>query len=105
MDAGEDAGLVRPAPRYRALPISSATEHEQRQAKGFGEPYALAVRCDAEVEGAEAIAAERVGAALQDDGGGAEAGDGGFNDGFEEGDVGLVVDPILERDVEGEVFA
>lgn len=63
------------------------------------------MRRDREIEAPEAIAPERVGAALQDDGRGLIRRNSGLHDALEERDIRLVVDAVLKRDIEGEVFA
>ena len=60
---------------------------------------------DVEVEAAETVAAEGVGAALEDDGGRVVRGDAGADDGFEERDVVGVFDAVVEGHVEGVVGA
>ena len=60
---------------------------------------------DVQVEAAEPVAAEGVGAALEHDGGGLVSGDHRLHDGFEKVDVVFVVDSIAEWDVEGVVFS
>ena len=65
-----EAGLVGPEAGDVAGGVAAAAEDEEGEAKRLGEGEAGAVRLDVEVEAAEPIAAERVGAALQHDGGG-----------------------------------
>lgn len=60
---------------------------------------------DIEVEAAEAVAAEGVGAALDDDCGGVVVLDAGADYVSEEARIAFIVDAVVERDVEGVVRA
>ncbi len=100
-----DAGLVGPQAGDVARGVAAAAEDEQGQAEGLDERDAVAVGADVEVEAAEPVAAERVGAALQHDGGGAVGGDAGADDVLEQGDVVGVFDAVVQRHVERVVRA
>ena len=66
----ENRGLVGPAACHISDGVSSPTEHEGRDPEGLDKPDALAVAPEAQAEAAEAVAAERVSAALENNGGG-----------------------------------
>lgn len=103
--ADADAGFVGPEPGHVARGVAAAAEDEEGAVKGFGEGDAGAMGADVEVEAAQTIAAEGIGAALQDDGGGVVGLDARADDVLEELDVGEIVDAVVERDVEGVVGA
>ena len=63
-----DGRLVRPTPGHVSDGVAAAAEEHQREVVLFHELYALGVAFESEVEAAESVAAERVGAALEDDG-------------------------------------
>jgi len=92
--ADADAGFVGPKARDVARGVAAAAENEEREVEFLDSGDAGAVGPDVEVEAAEAIAAEGVGAALEDDGGGVVGGDTGGDDFVEEACVGVVVDAV-----------
>ena len=98
--ADADARFVGPQARDVARRVASAAEDQQREVEGLGVGDAGAVGTDVEVEAAEAVAAEGVGAALEDDGGGVVRLHAGADDVAEEFDVLVVVDAVVEGHVE-----
>lgn len=82
-DADADAGFVRPQTGYVAGRVAAPAQDEQRDFEGFGEFDAGAVGTDIEVKAAQAVAAQGVGAALEDNGGRVIGTDTGANDVFE----------------------
>lgn len=103
--ADAHARLVGPAPGHVGGGVAAAAEDEERDVEGLGVVDAGAVGLDAEVEAAEAVAAEGVGAALEDDGRGAVGGNAGADDVLEEADVLVVFDAVVEGHVEAVVSA
>jgi len=101
----EDRGLVGPGARDVARRVAAAADDEQGQAEGLDVRDARAVRLHVQVEAAQPVAAEAVGAALQDDGAGPVRLDAGADDVLEELDVVGVLDAVVERDVDGVVGA
>ena len=89
--------------------VAAAAEDEEGDAAldgvALGEGDAGAVAVDVEVETAEPVVAEGVGAALEDDGGRVVVLDRVADDVLEEVGVGVVVDAVVERDVDGVVVA
>ena len=96
---------MRPEAGDVARGVAAAAEDEGGEVEFLDGGDAGAVGADVEVEAAEAIAAEGVGAALEDDGRGVVGGDAGGDDFVEEGGVGVVVDAVEQGDVEGVVGA
>ncbi len=103
--ADADACLVGPEAGDIAGRVAAAAEDEEGPIEFLDGSEAGAVGADVEVEAAEAVAAEGVGAALEDDGGGVVGGDAGGDDGVEEAGVAVVVDAVEQGDVEGVVGA
>lgn len=101
----EDGGFVGPGAGDVARGIAATADDEERQAEGLDEGDAGAVGADVEVEAAEAVAAEGVGAALEDNGAGAVGVYAGADDVAEELDVRFVVDAVVEGDIDGVVRA
>ena len=83
--------------------VAASAADEEGEVECLDEGDAGAVCADVEVEAAESVAAERVGAALEDDRAGAVGLDAGADDVLEELDVGVVVDAVVEGHVEGVV--
>ena len=96
-----DTGLVGPETGHVPRSVAAAAEDEEGEVEGLYELDAGAVGLDVEVEAAQAVAAEGVGAALEDDGGGPVRGDARADDVLEEGDVHFVLDAIVQGDIEG----
>lgn len=92
--ADADAGFVGPEAGDVARGVAAAAEDEEGEVEFLDGGDAGAVSADVEVEAAEAVAAEGVGAALEDDGGGVVGGDAGGDDFVEEACVGVVVDAV-----------
>ena len=105
LGADAETRLVRPQPRDVARRVAAAAEHEGGQVELLDEGEAGAVRLDAEVEAAQAVAAEGVGAALQHDGGGVVGRDRGADDVGEQARVLVVLDAVVQGHVEGVVRA
>jgi len=101
----EDGRFVRPGAGYIARGVPATAADEEREVECFHEGDAGTVRAHVEVKAAQAVAAEGVCAALQNDGARAVGLDGGANDFLEELDVGVVIDPVVEGHVEGVVSA
>lgn len=95
-----DACLVRPETRHIARCVSAAAEDEQWEVEGFDKGDAGAVGADVEVEAAQPVAAEGVGAALENYGRGSVMLDAGTDDVAEEADIVVVLDAVVERHVE-----
>lgn len=95
-----DARFVRPETRDVAGGVAAAAEDEQWEVEGLDEGDAGAVGADVEIEAAQSVAAEGVGAALEHDGRGSVVLDAGTDDVAEEADVVVVFDAVVEGDVE-----
>ena len=107
--ADADGGLVAPGAGDVAGGVATAAEDEEGDAAldgvAFGEGDAGAVAADVEVEATQAVVAEGVGAALEDDGGGVVVVDGGADDVLEEVLVRFVVDAVVQRHVDAVAVA
>ena len=99
VNAGEDRGLVGPAAGDVPNGVPAASEDDHGDVEGLHEAHALAVAFDGEVEAAEPVRGEGVGAALEDDDRGPEGVHDLGHDGLEDVGVGGVVDGLVERDV------
>ena len=91
---------MRPCARDVAGGVAAPAEEEEWEVEPLAEGDAGAVGGDLEVEGAEAVAGETVGAALEDDGRGTVVLDAFADDRFEEPGVLPVADAVVKRDVE-----
>ncbi|RUS32932.1 hypothetical protein BC938DRAFT_473769 [Jimgerdemannia flammicorona] len=100
-----DRGLIGPASGDIANGIAAAANDQERQFELLDKAHALAMGLNREVEATEAVAAEGVGAALEDNGRGAECVNGGLHDGLEKVDVGNIINTVTERDVDRVIFA
>lgn len=100
-----DARFIRPQPGHIPGRIPTAAEHKQREVESLDKGNAGAVRADVEIEAAQPVAAERVGAALQHDGRRSVMLDARADNVAEEADIVIVFDAVVERDVEGVVGA
>ena len=95
--------LVCPEPGDVARRVAAAAKDEEWELEGLGVGEAFAVGADVEVKAAEAVAAEGVGTALNHNGRGVVGAHAGADDGFEELDVGEVVDAVVQGNIEGMV--
>ncbi len=95
----EEGGLVGPAAGDVAQCVAAAAEHQQWQAQFLHVLDAFAVAVEAEVEAAEAVGGERVGAALQHNGRRLVVLHNVCDDGLEDEGVVGVVDAVLQRHV------
>lgn len=102
--ADKDGGFICPAARDVVHSVAAAAEDQEGHVEFTDVVDAGAMCFDGEVEGAEAVAAEGVGAALEDDGGGTEGFNGAGNDSAEDGEIRVVINAVEKRDVESEVF-
>ena len=104
---GADAqrGLVRPQPGDVARCVAAAAEDEERPVALFHEREAGPVRRDAQVEAAEPVAAEGVGAALEHDGRRVIGLHARPDAVLEELDVLVVFDAVVQGHVQGVVGA
>ncbi len=98
-----DGCLVGPGSGHVARRIPAPAEQDHGQAQALAVPHTRAVALHPQVEAPEAIAGQRVGAALQGDGGRPVALVDGANDVLEEGLVLFVRDAVLQRHVDGVV--
>ncbi|KAJ6264428.1 Chromatin modification-related protein png1 [Drechslerella dactyloides] len=105
LEVETESRLVRPQPRDVSGRVPAAAEDEQRESERFDKVDAGPVRLDVEVEAAEAVAAEGVGAALEDDCAGAVGEQDGLGDALEEEEVAIVVDAVFQGHVEAVVAA
>ena len=105
LGAEGDGGLVGPAAGDVSDGVAAAAEEEEREAVGLEELDAAPVSLEGEIEAAEAVAGEGVGAALEDDGGGLVGLHDFLHDGLEDGLVGVVVDAVADGEVDGVVLA
>jgi hypothetical protein len=96
---------VAPCARDVAGRVAAAADEEEGPVVAFYGFDAEAVGFDVEVEAAEAVAAEGVGAGLEDDGLRVVFLDDGACDGGEEVLVLFVVDAVVDGDVEAVAFA
>ncbi|KAI4136886.1 MAG: hypothetical protein LQ340_008112, partial [Diploschistes diacapsis] len=103
--ADGEGGLVGPQARDVARGVAAAADQQQGQAEGLGVAHARAVRLDVQVEAAQPVAAQRVGAALQHDGRRPEGRHRGADHVPEQPHVLLVLDPRVQRHVERVVRA
>ena len=103
LGANADGGFVGPQAGDVAGGVAPAAEDEERQVQGLGEGDAGAVGFDVEVEAAETVPAEGIGAALDDDCRGAVGVVAGLDDVSKKRGVGFVVDAVVEGYVEGMV--
>mmetsp|Transcript_30119 Transcript_30119/g.94488 ORF Transcript_30119/g.94488 Transcript_30119/m.94488 type:complete len:358 (+) Transcript_30119:185-1258(+) len=92
--------LVRPAARHVADRVAAAAQDERGHLLLQHKAHALGVPPDGQVEAAEPVAAERVGAALQHDSAGLVHLHDLPDHGLEDGGVRGVVDAVLERKVD-----
>mmetsp|Transcript_17029 Transcript_17029/g.34450 ORF Transcript_17029/g.34450 Transcript_17029/m.34450 type:complete len:267 (-) Transcript_17029:424-1224(-) len=103
--AQHDRCLERPAPRDVPNRVAAAAQDQRRHLLIQHEAHALGVAVDREVEAAESVPSEGIGAALQDDGTRLVALHDARDDGLEDGLVRGVVHAVLEREVDGIVLA
>ena len=103
--AERQRGLVGPGARHIADGVAAAAEQQQRQVVALHELDAASVALEREVEAAEAVARQRVGAALQHDGVGLIELHHLGHDRLKDGVVDVVVDAVAERKVDGVVLA
>ena len=105
LDAARQARLERPRARDVANRVAAAADDDHGHVEGAHEGDALGVARHAQVERAELVARERVGAALEDDGARAVPVHDVLQDGAEHAAVAVVVDAVLERVVDGVALA
>ena len=92
--------LVAPASRDIADRVTAAAHDERGQTEALDKVDAHGMTLERQVEAAEAIARERVSAALQGNRSGTIALHDGLDDGLEDALVALIVYAVLEREVQ-----
>lgn len=100
-----NARLVGPCFGHVAWCVAPTAEHKEREAESLDEIDTGAMSCDVDVEAAQAVATERVGSTLDDDSCGVVGANAGTDDVFEEFDVLVVFDTVVEGHVERVVSA
>mmetsp|Transcript_20578 Transcript_20578/g.48498 ORF Transcript_20578/g.48498 Transcript_20578/m.48498 type:complete len:426 (-) Transcript_20578:122-1399(-) len=100
----QHGGLVRPAPGDVPERVSASAQHQHRHVEASNVLDAVRVTLHGEVEAPEPIARQRVRPALQHDGARREHLHDLPDDGTEDALVGLVVHPVVQREVDGVVL-
>ncbi|GIX63441.1 thioredoxin, putative [Babesia caballi] len=100
-----DPRLVGPAARDVANGVAAAAQHEQRDVEAAAEGHAARVALVAQVEAAQAVARQAVGAALEHDGARVVDLDALPDDDLEEVGEAVVVHAVVQRHVHAVVLA
>ena len=100
LDARRDRRLVRPHARHVARRVAAAADDEQRQAERLDEGDAVGVSAHRQIEAAELILGQRVGAALQHDRAWTVPIHDRLNDRPEDEFVRVIVDAVAQRHVD-----